>query len=124
MPRVSALAPAGQRAGLLHPVRELSLVELLVLVDVEIAHVVVLGLAGRERTQCSAAKESDLDVPREAMKVEEPALALDPVERRVPTDCLAHVGDRADDESIEAPADVAFPPRHSGDVSLHGGVAV
>ena len=48
---VSALAPAGQRTGLLHPIRELSLVELLVLVDVEVAHVVVLRLAGRKRTQ-------------------------------------------------------------------------
>src|SRR3954468_14951300 len=58
------------------------------------------------------------------MKVEEPALAVDPVERRVPPDCLAHVGDRADDKRVEAAADVAPPARHSRDVSLHGDAAV
>ena len=40
-----------QLAGLLHPGGELGLVELVVLVDVEVAHVLVLGLAGRDRTQ-------------------------------------------------------------------------
>jgi hypothetical protein len=38
---------AGQLAGLLHPSGELSFVELLVLVDVEEAHFLLLGLAGR-----------------------------------------------------------------------------
>ena len=41
---------AGQLAGLLHPGGELSFVELVVLVDVEVAHVLLLGLAGRDRT--------------------------------------------------------------------------
>ena len=40
-----------QLAGLLHPVRELGLVELVVLVDVEVAHVLLLGLARRDRAQ-------------------------------------------------------------------------
>src|SRR3954454_4665425 len=58
------------------------------------------------------------------MKVEEPPLALDAVERRVPPDCPAHVGDGVPDERIEAAPDVAFPARHRSDVRLHGGVAV
>ena len=58
------------------------------------------------------------------MKVEEPALALDSVEGRVPFDRLAHAGDGAHDERVEAAPDVAFPARHGGDVGLHGGVAV
>ena len=37
---------AGQLAGLLHPSGELSFVELLVLVDVEVAHFLLLALAG------------------------------------------------------------------------------
>src|SRR5207237_8020042 len=37
---------AGQLAGLLHPSGEWSFVELFVLVDVEIAHLLLLGLAG------------------------------------------------------------------------------
>ena len=68
---------AGQPAGLLHPGGELRLVELVVLVDVEVAHVLVLGLAGRDGTQRRAAEERHLDVLREAMEAEEPALALD-----------------------------------------------
>jgi len=58
------------------------------------------------------------------MKAQEPALALDSIERRVPLDSFAHVGDGAHDERIEAAPDVAFPPRHGGDISLHGSVAV
>jgi hypothetical protein len=42
---------AGQLAGLLHPGGELSFVELVVFVDVEVAHVLVLGRSRRERTQ-------------------------------------------------------------------------
>jgi hypothetical protein len=37
---------AGQLAGLLHPSGELSFVELIVLMDVEVARVLALGLAG------------------------------------------------------------------------------
>jgi hypothetical protein len=39
---------------------------------------------------------------REAMKAEEPALALDAIEGRVPFDCLAHAGNGAHDERVEA----------------------
>src|ERR1700694_2466078 len=83
--------PAGQRGGLLHPRRHLRLVELVVLMDVEVAHFLVLGLAGGDRTERRAAEESHLDVLREAMEAEEPALALDAVKWRVPLDGLAHV---------------------------------
>src|SRR5258705_10510933 len=58
------------------------------------------------------------------MKVEEPALALDAIEGRVPLDGLADAGDGAHDERVEAASDAAFPARHGGDVGLHGGVAV
>ena len=58
------------------------------------------------------------------MEAEEPALALDAIEGRVPFDGLVHVGDGAHDERVEAAPDVAFPARHGRDVGLHGGVAV
>ena len=58
------------------------------------------------------------------MKAEEPALALDAIEGRVPFDGLAHAGDGAHDERVEAAPDVAFPARHGRDIGLHGGVAV
>ena len=107
-----------------HPVRELRLVELVVLVDVEVAHVLLLGLAGRDRTQRRAAEERHLDVVGEAMEAEEPAVALDAVEGRVPFHRLAHAGDGARDERVEAAPDVALPARHGGDVRLHRGVAI
>src|SRR5947208_1538321 len=115
---------AGQLAGLLHPSGELSFVELVVLMDVEVARVLALGFARGDRTQRCAAEESHLDVLREAMNAEEPALALDAIEGRVPFDRLAHAGDGAHDERVEAASDVAFPARHGRDVGLHGGVAV
>src|SRR5439155_6111088 len=114
----------GQLAGLVHPSGELSFVELVVLMDVEVARVLALGRSRRDRTQRRAAEESHLDVVREAMDAEEPALALDSVKRRVPFDCLAHAGDGAHDERVEAAPDVVFPARHGRDVGLHGGVAV
>src|SRR4030081_3848130 len=89
---------AGQLAGLLHPSGELSFVELVVLMDVEVARVLALGLAGGNRAQRRAAEEGHFDVVREAMDAEEPALALDSVERRVPFDCLAHTRDGARDD--------------------------
>src|SRR5207249_375705 len=115
---------AGQFAGLLHPSGELSFVELVVLVDVEVAHFLLFGLAGRDRIQRRAAEESHLDVLREAMEAEEPALALDAIEGRIPLDRFAHARDGAHDEGVETAADVAFPARHGRDVGLHGGVAV
>src|SRR5512145_1134425 len=113
---VSGLAPAGQPAGLLHPTCESIFVDRVVFVDVEVAHVLVLRLAGWKRTKGRAAEESHFDVIREAMKAEEPAPTLDAVEGRVPLDRLAHVGDSARDEGVEAPPDVALPPRHRRDV--------
>jgi hypothetical protein len=58
------------------------------------------------------------------MEVEEPALALDSVERRVPFDGLAHAGEGAHDERVEPTPDVAFLARHGRDVGLHGDVAL
>jgi hypothetical protein len=92
--------------------------------NVEVARVLVFRLAGRERAQRRAAEERHLHVLVEAVVTEEPALALDAVERRVPFDRLAHAGDAALDERVEAPAEVALPARHRGDVGLHGRIAV
>src|SRR4030095_4755794 len=114
---------AGQLARLLHPVDELGLVEL-ALANVIVAHVLVLGLAQRDRTQRCAAEEGNLDVVGEAMKAEEPDVFLDTVEWRVPFDRLAHLRDSVRDERLEAPADLAFPARHGRDVGLHGSVAI
>src|SRR4029077_19919773 len=115
---------AGQSAGLLDPSGELSFVELVVLMNVEVARVLALGLTGRDRAQRPAAEESHFDVVGEGMEAEKPALALDSVERRVPFDGLAHAGDGAHDERVEAAPDVAFPTWHSRNVGLHGAVAV
>src|SRR5262249_3618204 len=92
--------------------------------NVEVAHFLLFGLAWGERSQRRAAEESHLDVLREAMEAEEPALALDSVEGRVPFDRLAHAGNGAHDERVEAASDAAFPARHGRDVGLHWGVAV
>src|SRR4029453_10353545 len=70
--------PAGQGGPLPDPRRHLRLVERVVLADVEVAYFLVLGLARGDRTQRRAAEERHLDVVREGMEVEEPALALDP----------------------------------------------
>jgi hypothetical protein len=43
--------PAGQLRCLPNPTRHELLIELVVLVDIEVAHFLVLGLAGEERTQ-------------------------------------------------------------------------
>ena len=85
--------------------------------DVEVAHFLVLGLAGGDRTQRRAAEESHLDVLRKAMEAEEPALALDAIEGSVPLDGLVHAGDGARDERVEAAPDVAFPARHGPESS-------
>ena len=68
-----------QLAGLLHPSGELRFVKIVVFVDVEIAHVLLLGRARRDRTQRRAAEEGHFDVLREAMETKEPALALDAI---------------------------------------------
>src|SRR5437867_1955663 len=61
---------AGQSTGLLHPGGELGLVELVVLVNVEIARMLLLRLARRHGTQRRAAEKSHLDVAREDMDAE------------------------------------------------------
>src|SRR5262245_52841526 len=54
--------PARQRGRLPEPRHQLCLVELVVLADVEGAHVLRRGLAGRDRAQRRAAEERHLDV--------------------------------------------------------------
>src|SRR5689334_14626058 len=92
--------------------------------DVEIADFLVGGFAGWHGTQRRTAKERHLDVLREAVEVEEPAVSLDAIEGRVPFDGLVHAGDGAHDERVEMPTGVALPAGHRRDVGLHGGVAV
>ena len=99
-----------QPAGLLHPGGELRFIKLVVFVDVEVAHFLLLGLAGREGAQRAAAEEGDFDVLREAMDAEEPDALLDSVERRVPFDRLADAGDGARDDGVEALPDALFQP--------------
>src|SRR5262249_53890009 len=89
-----------------------------------VANFLLLGLDRRQRAQRCAAEERHLDVLRDAVEAEEPALALDAVERRVPLDRFEQVGDRAHDDVVEAAPDVAFPARHGRDVGLYGGVAI
>src|SRR5438093_2488256 len=100
---------ARQLAGLFHPSRHLHLVEMVVLVDVEVAHFLLLGLAGGEWSQRRAAEESHLDVLREAMEAEEPGRlsvwVLDAIEGRVPLHGLAHAGYGAHDEGVQAAPD-------------------
>ena len=60
-------------------------------------------------------RNCDFDVFREAMKAEEPALALDSIEGRIPFDCFAHARNGAFDNGVGATPDVAFPVRHGRD---------
>jgi hypothetical protein len=63
--------------------------------DVEVAHVLPLGLAGRDRTQRRAADESHLDVVREAMDAEEPAMRqAETILKRFPGPVTLHVSRR------------------------------
>src|SRR5262245_42722212 len=117
--RISGPAPAGQPAGLLHPLRELRLVELVVDVDVQIPHVLLFRCARRQRLQRSTAEEADLHVLREAVEAEKPTLPVHPVEGRVPLHRLAHAGDGARDDRVQPPPDRALPIRHRRDVRLH-----
>src|SRR6266571_331234 len=96
---------AGQRGGLLHPRRHLRLVELVAFSDVDVARVLALAGTGRDRLQRCAAEEGHLDVLREAMEAEKPALALDAIEGRVPLHGLADVGHVSHDERVEPAPD-------------------
>ncbi|EGE56530.1 hypothetical protein RHECNPAF_6420079 [Rhizobium etli CNPAF512] len=115
---------SGQSAGLFHPVGELGFIDLVILADVEVTHVFLLGSARRRRIEQGAAEEGHLDVFREAMDAEEPALPCDPIERRVPFDCLGDARHRAGDYHVEATPDLAFPARHRRNIGLHGRVAM
>src|SRR5262245_4614399 len=117
--------PAGQRGRLLHPLRHLCLVDLVVLVDVNPAHLLALrrGTSG-DWSQRRAAEEGYLDVAGKDVKRQEPTPALDAVKWRVPFDGLTHAGDGAHDERIEVLPDVSLPARHRCDVRLHRSVAV
>src|SRR5262245_14223545 len=112
MSKLRTGAPSGKPTGLPEPRCELGFVERVVFADVEVADVVLLRLAGRQGAQGRAAEERDLHVLRVAVKAQHPAFALEAVEGRVPLHRLAHVGNRARDEFVEAAADVSFPVRH------------
>ena len=78
---------------------ELLLVEIVVLVDVEVAHLGVLGRLGRFGIERRPAEELQLHVLRVAAERQEPALVLEAVERLVPLHRLVHLRDRAHDEA-------------------------
>src|SRR5439155_7358486 len=109
--------PAGELRCLPKPTRHQLLVEPVALADVEVAHFLLLGLTGGQRTQGGAAEEGHSDELREAMVVEKPALSLDAIEGRVPLDGFAHAGGGAHDERVEAAPDVTLPARHRREVS-------
>src|SRR3546814_17899671 len=90
--------------------------------DLEIARVFVLRIDGRERIERGALEERDLDIAREAMEAQEPALALDPVEGRVPSDRLQRIGNGPRAQRVEAAPGIAFPARPRGGNVLPGGV--
>src|SRR5690606_12513210 len=93
--------PAGQLRGLLDPTRHQLLVDLVILVDVEVARPLVLGLDRRKRLQRRASEEGYLDVLCDAMEAEEPAQALAAIEGRVPPHRLADAGHGSHDQRIE-----------------------
>jgi hypothetical protein len=74
--------------------------------------------------QGRATEKRHFHVLREAVITEELALSLDAMEGRVPFDSLAHAGDGADDELVEAAPDLLFPTRHGCDVGLHGRITL
>ena len=121
--RVHTFSPGSLLACLIQD-RSWVLVELVVLVDVEVAHLVVLGRLRRNRIERGPSEELQLHVLRVAAERQEPAVVLDAVERLVPLDRLVHVGDRAHDEGIEALPHVALPVGHGRDVVLHRAVAL
>ena len=74
------------------PRRRTGLVERVVLADVEVAHSGCLDAPGGSGSSDVPRKKATFTYLREAVEAEEPALALDAVERRVPLHRLAHAG--------------------------------
>src|SRR4051812_27007804 len=120
--RMSGVAPAWHCSRLLHPRRELRLVEIAFL-DVDPARLLAAA-AGRNGSQRRAAEEGHLDVAGEDMERHEPAVTRDAIERRVPSHGLAYIGHVTHDKRVQPLADVAFPARHGGDVRPHWSGAV
>lgn len=117
--------PTGEGGGLLDPGGELGFVERVVFVNIEPAGIAgAWGVAGRGGVQGSTIEERHFYVAGQDVEGEEPALAFDAVEGRVPFDGFADVGEGFGDERIDAVAEFAFPAGHGGDVGLHGSVAV
>lgn len=58
-----------------------------------------------------------IDVLREAMGAEEPALALNAIGGRVPLDSVVNVGDGAQNERDEAVPNAAFPFRQNSEIT-------
>src|SRR5216684_9404381 len=89
--------------------------------DVEVARVLALGLAGGTGRS---------DVPRKKATLTYFVKQWMPRNQHWPSTPysgefhLTHVGDGAHDERVEAAPDVAFRARHGRDVGLHGGGAV
>src|SRR5690606_14733842 len=106
------------------PVAELLLVELVVLVYVEVADALVLGLLGRRRIKRGAFEEGELDVLRVAAEPERPLVPAGPVEGLVPLHGFLHAREGAFDERVEPLADRALPSGHRRNVGLHRLVAL
>ena len=78
--------------------------------DVEVAHFLVLGLAGGTGRSDVPRKKDTLTYFVKQWKPRNQPAALDAVEGRVPLHGLVHAGDGAHDERVETATDVRFHP--------------
>ena len=104
------------------PRHHLLLVEI-VLVNVYPARFLVLARTGWDGSQRRTTEEGHLDKVGEDVEAQELALALNAVEGRVPSHCLAQFKNGAHEERVNADPEVAFPAWHSPSLGLVGGVA-
>src|SRR6478735_7773646 len=111
--------PAGPFRGLFDPAHHQRRVGQAMLVDVDVAGILVLRRDGRQRVEPGAVEEGDFDVTREAVDPEEPAVLAGSVKRRIPFHRLAQVGDGALDQGIELLSHRALPFWHRRDIGLH-----
>src|SRR5690606_38264455 len=104
---------------------ELVLVEVVVLADVEIAHLLVLRLLGRHGIQRAPREELHLHVAGVAPERQEPSLVtLHPIEGLVPPHALAEPWHGVDDEPVQAPTEILLPARHGADVVADRAISV
>src|SRR5438876_4944394 len=100
--------PTGDGGRLLDPGRQLRLVELVRLADIQGAHVLELA-DGRNGLERGCLEEAELNVVLEGCEGEEPALPLDAEKWAVPPHGLADAGHVLHDERVDALGDGGLP---------------